>query len=141
MVPVSSRWPAVLPLLLVAAACQPRRAERLPTSPAELQGTWLQSNEETRGDTLVYRPNTYKFPPSRGRTGFAIGPAGRFQQFDLAPTDGLQGHDGTWMAPDPAHLRIHLADKAAPDYTLEILSLRQNVLELRRQQPNAAAAH
>ncbi|MGI4884345.1 MAG: hypothetical protein ACRYFR_05235 [Janthinobacterium lividum] len=127
----SPRWLAVLPLLLVAATCQPRRAAPAASS-KELQGTWLQSPEETRGDTLCYRPNTYKFPPSRGRTGFAIGPAGRFQQFDIAPTDGLQGHDGTWTAPDPAHLRVHLADGSTPDYTLEIISLHQGVLALRR---------
>lgn len=126
------RWLAVLPLLLVAATCQPRRPDRLPASPADLQGTWLQSNEESRGDTLVYRPNTYKFPSSRGRTGFAIGVASRFTEFDIAPTDGLEGHEGTWTAPDPTHLRIHLADGSTPDYTLEITSLHNGVLKLRR---------
>lgn len=126
------RWLAVLPLALVAAMCQPPRPDRLPASPADLQGTWLQSNEEGRGDTLVYRPNTYKFPPSRGRTGFAVGPAGRFTEFDIAPTDGLDGHEGTWTAPDPAHLRIHLADGSTPDYTLEIISLYKGVLKLKR---------
>ncbi|AWM33335.1 hypothetical protein [Hymenobacter nivis] len=126
------RWLAVLPLALVAATCQSPRPDRLPTSPADLQGTWLQSNEESRGDTLVYRPNTYKFPPSRGRTGFAVGQAGRFTEFDIAPTDGLEGHEGTWTAPDAAHLRIHLNDNSAPDYTLEIISLHNGVLKLRR---------
>ncbi len=133
MVLISSRWPARLPLLLlVAAACQPRRAAPAASS-KELQGTWLQSQEENRGDTLFYRPNTYKFPPARGRTGFAIGPAGRFTQYDIAPTDGLQGRDGTWTAPDAAHLRVHLADGNTPDYTLEIISLRKGVLKLRQQ--------
>lgn len=131
MVPVWSRCLALLPLLLAAATCQQRRTAPAASS-KELQGTWLQSPEENRGDTLVYRPNTYKFPPSRGRTGFAIGPAGRFTQFDVAPTDGLAGHDGTWTAPDPAHLRVHLADGSTPDYSLEIISLHKGVLWLRR---------
>ena len=137
MVPVAFRGASfralvLLPLLLGATACPQRRAAP-PASAKELQGTWLQSHEETRGDTLVYRPNTYRFPPSRGRTGFAIGPAGRFTQFDVAPTDGLAGHDGTWTAPNPSHVRIHLADGSTPDYTLEIISLRKGVLALRRQ--------
>ena len=133
MVSVSSRWLALALLVAAAAACQQRQEARLPAALTELQGTWLQLTEETRADTLVYRPNTYKFKPSRGRTGFAIGPAGRFTRFDAAPADGLAGHDGTWTAPDPAHVRIHLADGSAPDYTLEIISLRNGVLRLRRQ--------
>ncbi|TPG67307.1 hypothetical protein [Hymenobacter nivis] len=129
----SFRGLAVLPLALLAATCQPRRpADSLPASPDELLGTWLQSNEESSGDTLVYRPNTYKFPPSRGRTGFAVGPAGRFTQFDIAPTDGLDRREGTWTAPDPAHLQIHLADGKTPDYTLEIISLQKGVLKLKQ---------
>ena len=127
---VSFRWLAVL--ALAAASCQPRRPDFLPASPDDMQGTWLQSDEENRGDTLVYRPNTHKFPPGRERTGFAIGPAGRFTEFDIAPTDGLDGREGTWTAPDPAHLRIHLADGSTPDYTLEIISLHKGVLEVRR---------
>ena len=133
MVSVSSRWLALGLLVAAATACHQRQEAHLSAALTELQGTWLQSTEETRADTLVYRPNTYKFKPSRGRTGFAIGPYGRFTQFDVAPTDGLEGHEGTWKAPDPAHLRIHLADGSTPDYTLEIISLHKGVLELRRQ--------
>ncbi len=132
MIPVSSRWLGALPLLLVAA-CQPHRAGPLPASPDKLRGTWLQSTEETSGDTLLYRPNTYRFPPRRGRTGFALGQAGRFTQFDAGPADGLAAHDGTWTAPDPAHLRVHIADGSTPDYTLEIISLQNHQLRLRRR--------
>lgn len=134
MVSALSRSLGLLLLLLGMTMCQQRRSNRATVNPAALQGTWLQAQEETHGDTLVYRPNTYKFEPSRGRTGFTIKPAGRFTEFDIAPTDGLIGHDGTWTALNPNHLRIHLADNSAPDYTLKILSLRKNVLELQRQQ-------
>ena len=80
----------------------------------------------------MYRPNTYKFPPSRGRTGFAIKPFGRFEQFDIAPGDGLAGRPGSYTADGNARLRIHLTDKQEPDYTLEIISLDKKVLRLRR---------
>ncbi|MEJ7660310.1 MAG: hypothetical protein WKG07_12190 [Hymenobacter sp.] len=68
-------------MMLVAASCRPPR----PRPPARLLPTCrargLQSNEETRGDTLVYRPNTYKLPPSRGRTGLLPWrPLGRFNR-------------------------------------------------------------
>ena len=122
----------LLPLLaLLCTACQQRRSVP-PTSMKQLEGTWLSSREEDSGDTLVYRPNTYAFPPARGRTGFAVGPFGRFEQFDIAPTDGLAGRPGTWTADGPAHLRIHLEDGHEPDYTLEVLSLEKKVLKLRR---------
>lgn len=120
---------------LLAAACQPNKPAVITSSPAsmkQLEGTWLASHEENRGDTLVYRPNTYKFPPARGRTGFAIKPFGRFEQFDIAPADGLQGREGTWTADGDTRLRIHLADGQSPDYTLEILGLNKQVLKLRQ---------
>ena len=127
----------LLPLapLLLAAACHPNKPNVITSSSAsmkQLEGTWLASHEENRGDTLVYRPNTYKFPPTRGRTGFALKSYGRFKQFDIAPTDGLTGHPGTWTAAGNTRLRIHLTDGHSPDYTLEILSFDKQVLKLRQ---------
>ena len=122
---------------LLAATCQQHKPAVVTSSPAsmkQLEGTWLASHEENRGDTLVYRPNTYKFPPARGRTGFAIKEFGRFEQFDIAPTDGLKGREGTWTADGDTRLRIHLADAQSPDYTLEIISLEKKVLKLRQLQ-------
>ncbi|GAC1373875.1 MAG: hypothetical protein NVS3B25_28870 [Hymenobacter sp.] len=117
-------------LLVLAAACHPHRVA--PPAIKQLEGTWLLSREEISADTLVYRPNTYAFPAVRGRTGFALKPYGRFEQFDIAPTDGLTGRPGTWTADGNARLRIHLADSRDPDYTLEIISLHHRVLKLRR---------
>lgn len=122
-------------LLLLAAACQPDKPGLVASSPnsmKQLEGTWLASHEENRADTLVYRPNTYKFPPARGRTGFALKPFGRFEQFDIAPTDGLLGREGAWTADGDTRLRIHLADGQSPDYTLEIISFDKKVLKLRQ---------
>lgn len=122
-----------LSLGLLAATCQQRRPATIPTM-KELEGTWLQSREENVGDTLVYRPNTYAFPPSRGRTGFAIKPYGRFEQFDIAPTDGLAGQPGTWVIDKETLLHIHLLEGQEPDYTLEILGLdaKKRILKVRR---------
>lgn len=130
--PFSSR---LLLALLLLAACSPQQPAIVTSSPAymkQVEGTWLASHEENRGDTLVYRPNTYKFPPARGRTGFAIKSYGRFEQFDIAPTDGLAGHPGTWTATTDSRLTIHLTDDYEPNYTLEILSLDEKVMMLRR---------
>lgn len=125
---------AALPLLL-AATCQPAGQPRLPPSLKQLQATWLHSHEEDQGDTLIYRPNTYKFLPSRGRTGFAIGPNGRFTQYDIAPTDGLQGLPGTWTLLSGNRLLIQLSNPQTAPYQLEVLKLEGRKLFVRRTEP------
>ena len=128
--------PLLLGLLLVlSAGCQKHPSTAMLTM-RQLEGIWLISREENRADTLVYRPNTFAFPPSRGRTGFAIKPYGRFEQFDIAPTDGLAGHPGNWTIDRTTKLRITLEDGYAPAYTLEILALDtiDRVLKVRRLQ-------
>jgi hypothetical protein len=134
--PLSLSYRLVLSPLLFTAACQQHKPAVVTSSPAsmkQVEGTWLASHEENHGDTLVYRPNTYKFPPARGRTGFAIKEFGRFEQFDIAPTDGLAGRNGTWTADGDSRMRIHLNDGQQPDYTLEIVSLDKKVLMLKRR--------
>ena len=125
-------------LLLLAAACDGPRPAVLTATPAalkSLEGTWLASHEENHGDTMVYRPNTYAFPPTRGRTGFAIRPFGRFEQFDIAPTDGLTGRPGAYTIDRKTKLRINLAEGPDPSYTLEIVELDtvNRVLKVRRR--------
>ena len=123
---------AALSVLLLAATCKPQGA-RLPPNLKQLEGTWLHAHEEDQTDVLVYRPNTYAFPPSRGRTGFAFEPNGLFTQYDIAPTDGLEGHKGSWKMQNDNTLLISLDDKHEPDYALEVMSLENNVLKVRRK--------
>lgn len=119
-----------LSVLLLAATCQsdPRAAGQL----KQLERTWLHAHEEDQADVQVYRPNTYAFPPSRGRTGFAFDHNGLFTQYDIAPTDGIEGRKGRWTPENEHAVRITLDDKKDPDYTLEIVSLENDVLKVRR---------
>ena len=120
-------------LVVLLAACHEQAPNGLPPAVAKLEGTWLQSVEESREDTLVYRPNFYHFPPHQRRAGFRIGPFGRFTQFDLAPAGGLVARPGTWVVDGANHLRIHLHEGQQADYTLELLSLNKKALRLRRR--------
>jgi hypothetical protein len=61
-----------------------------------------------------------------------VKPFGQFEQFDIAPTDGLAKHPGTWAAEGDTKLRIHLTEGQEPDYTLELISLKNKVLKVRR---------
>lgn len=123
---------AFLSVLLLAATCN---TESQTMTLIQLEGTWLHAHEEDQGDDVrVYRPNTYAFGPSRGRTGFAFDHNGLFTQYDIAPTDGIEGRKGQWKAQDEHTVRISLNDKTEPDYLLEIVSLENNVLKVRRKE-------
>lgn len=118
-------------LVLMANTCAPDPSNGNPELRL-LERTWLHSHEEDQGDVHVYRPNTFAFPPSRGRTGFTFEHNGLFTQFDIAPTDGLEGHKGQWQAIKATTLHITLDQKSEPDYNLEIVSLEPELLKVRR---------
>jgi len=121
----------VLCLLLLASTC--KKQDKLET---ELLGkTWLHSFEEDQADIIVYRPNTYDFAPSRGRTGFLLEKGGVAKQYDIAPTDGLEEHTGTWQLGDKNTIVVHLPGNGRPEqhYNLEIVSLQDEVLKVRKQ--------
>lgn len=122
---------ACLSVVLLAATCRPNTKS---AQFQQLQRTWLHAQEEDQGDVWVYRPNTYSFPPSRGRTGFSFDPNGLFTRYDIAPTDGLEGHEGTWKPENDHTILISLEDKSEPDYKLEIVALEKEVLKVRRVQ-------
>lgn len=93
-----------------------------------MQRTWLHAHEEDHGDTLVFRPNTYAFPPSRGRTGFRIEAGGVLTQYDIAPTDGLEERRGKWQL-DGTTFRATFPEKNSTDYSLRVLSLTPERME------------
>lgn len=97
-----------------------------------LQRTWLHSHEEDHGDTLVFRPNTYAFRPSRGRTGFEIGSGGVLTQYDIAPTDGLERRMGKWRL-EGTMFYATFPEKNSTDYSLRVLSLTPERLEAVRK--------
>ncbi|WP_114778470.1 hypothetical protein [Botryobacter ruber] len=119
----------IICLFLVANTCKERKLEK-----KLLQKTWLHSFEEDADDILVYRPNTYDFPPSRGRTGFSLEPNGVVKEYVIAPTDGLEEHEGRWEHADHKLLHIHFnpKDKIMKDYSLEIVELEDDVLKVKK---------
>ena len=95
--------------------------------------TWLHSHEDDRGDTIVYRPNSYDFPPSRGRTGFMLEADGSVHQYNIAPTDGLEEKAGKWTLRDEKFMDITFPNKSSTDYEIEIISAEPNLLKVKRK--------
>ena len=119
----------LLCLTLVATTCKKNSVE------SELVGkTWLHSYEEDEGDVTVYRPNTFDFPPSRGRTGFTLEEGGVIKQYDIAPTDGLEEHLGNWSFEGKEEIQVRFEGngKPAQSYTIKIVSLKDNVLKVKK---------
>lgn len=119
----------LLCLVFLANTCKKSTLE------SELLGkTWLHSYEEDEDDVTVYRPNTFDFPPSRGRTGFALEEGGVLKQYEIAPTDGLEEHTGKWSKIDKDKVRVQFEKNGQPmqDYTFEIVSLKEDVLKIKR---------
>jgi hypothetical protein len=121
----------LLCLLLMAVTCRTKETARL----GMLQQTWLHSHEEDQGEILTYRPNTYDFPPSRGRTGFTFNEDGAFIQYEIAPTDGLEERLGTWKLAGRDQIRVSFAEGTHQDFLLEIVTIEPNLLRVRRRLP------
>jgi len=63
---------------------------------AELLGEWIHSHEEDDGDRMVFRRSGFAFPPSRGRTGFALLPDGEARTYHPGPLDRGEADSGHW---------------------------------------------
>jgi hypothetical protein len=124
-----------LPLLLLVFCLTGATCERLPEEhvAALYDKTWLHSTEEDGPDYQVYRPNTYNFPPSRGRTGFALEKDGLFRLYTIAPTDGLEEHKGEWKRLKQNLLRVTFPDKTLSGFNLELISISEDQLKVRQK--------
>ncbi len=121
----------ILCLLLLAATC--KKQNKLEN--ALLGKTWLHSFEEDEGEITVYRPNTYDFAPSRGRTGFELEKGNVIKRYEIAETDGLQEQTGHWTfaGKNTINVRFEGNDKPEESYSFEIVSLKDEVLKIRRK--------
>lgn len=120
----------LLCLLLMAVTCK-----RSDTVVAQLAGkVWLHSFEEDEEGLWVYRPNTYDFAPSRGRTGFSVEPGGVFKRFEIAPADGLLEEAGEWEQLQKNLVQIRMTEGSMPptEYRMEIVSISDSLLKVRR---------
>jgi hypothetical protein len=73
-----------------------------------LDQKWVHSHEEDTAEEMVFRPSTFKFPPSRGRRGFELRPDGTARVMGIAPTDAPQQHTGTWSVGSEKQLTIQV---------------------------------
>jgi hypothetical protein len=101
--------------------------------PPGLFQRWFNSFEEDVDTVKVYRPEGFDFPLARGRTGFSFLPEGKFEQYDIAPTDGLEKTMGTWQMESNEMVRVQLSNVRAgktATYRFRIIFLNKGLLKV-----------
>jgi len=61
-----------------------------------LEQHWVHSHEEDNDKEMVFRPASYNFPPSRGRSSFDLKPDGSLIEGGPGPTDRSEQKAGSW---------------------------------------------
>jgi hypothetical protein len=97
--------------------------------PSALHRNWVHSHEEDTDGELVFRPASYSFPPSRGRSAIDLRGDGSYGESAPGPTDRPAETEGTWTL-EGSELRLHAADGSTR--VLTIASVDADRLVVRR---------
>jgi hypothetical protein len=97
-----------------------------------LSRRWLHAYEEDTTTETVFRPATYKFPPSRGRRGFELKTGGVLVDISIGPADRPQETPGTWRVEGDDTLVFFIGGASEPSRVLNILSVDSRRLVLHR---------
>jgi hypothetical protein len=96
-----------------------------------LHRQWFHSHEEDTGNLMVFRPSSYRFPPSRGRKGYTFQPDGIYIESGPGPTDVPVSSKGTWRL--KAHGVLALISPAGvQELLLRIISLEPDRLVVQK---------
>ena len=89
----------------------------------------MRSHEEESGDVRVYRPDSFPFPPARGREGLSFHRDGQLDYLVPGRGDRPTTEPGTWRA-DPADPDRLTAQVAGQTIGLRVKSVGDDVLRL-----------
>jgi hypothetical protein len=97
-----------------------------------LHKQWVHSHEEDTESGMVFRPASFPFPPSRGRTAFTLKPDGSLVEIGIGSTDRRQESQGTWKLEDDNSLSFYGKAGTKPKRTMKIVSLDKERLVVKR---------
>lgn len=101
---------------------------------AVLTQRWVHSHEEDTDTDMVFRPEGYSFPRSRGRTSFTLEPDGGLVEIGIGPTDRREEKRGTWKLEAREMLAFYGEPGTKPKRVLKIVSVDNDKLVVRRRQ-------
>jgi hypothetical protein len=97
---------------------------------AVLSQTWVHSHEEDSADKMVFRPSSYRFPPSRGRKSFQLQANGTLVSSGPGPDDRTTSATGVWKLEDADRLTLQPAGAAKT--SMKILSAEPDRLVVKK---------
>src|SRR5690349_14812311 len=86
-----------------------------------LQRVWVHSHEEDTSNTRIFRPDTAKLPPSRGRTSYEFRQGGVVVKHAPGPDDKRATNQGTWTMDANGCIAVRMS--GVPDEVLCVDSL------------------
>jgi hypothetical protein len=95
-----------------------------------LHQEWVHSHEEDHDDEMVFRPASFKFPPSRGRRSIDLRRDGTVGHARPGPADRRQLSSGRWEI-DGHALKLFPAAGKTPSEVYRIASASPDRLVLR----------
>lgn len=95
---------------------------------AALNGHWVHSHEEDEDGEQVFRPASFRFPPSRGRRALDLRADGSYGGSVPGPADRPEEAAGTWRL-DGDELELRAADGSTE--RLHVVSAEPDRLVLR----------
>src|ERR1043165_1070538 len=90
--------------------------------PQLLEKRWVHSHEEDSDTEMVFRPDTYNFPRSRGRAAFELKPDHSLVESGIAPTDGPQISEGKWELSRDGKLSLYPKSSNKPSREMAIVA-------------------
>jgi hypothetical protein len=98
-----------------------------------IQRRWLHSHEEDTPGEMVFRPDTFAFPRSRGRAGFELKDTNELIEIDIAPSDGSKASGGRWAVNAAGELAFYRGDASKPSRVMKIVSASPERLVVSRE--------
>jgi len=93
---------------------------------------WRHSQEERKGDTLTYRNAGFKFPKTRGRTGFLIKEDWSVIYHDIARND-LPLEVNCKAVLEGKNLTLTSVNNSKKPYKFEVISVAKDLMKVRRR--------
>ncbi len=103
----------------------------MPDKTAYLTKEWVHSHEEDSNGVTVYRPPSFAFPLSRGRSSMHLKKDGTLLETGPGATDRPEDSAGTWTLEAGSMLSLSRNKQAKAKY--EIVSASADKLELREK--------
>ena len=117
---------------LLAPSCSQEQEKQAANLELLQKQKWFFSNEEFRGDTVYFRPESYEFPRSRGREGFQFKEEdGKVTYYAISPADMPMVLEATWTYDDEI-LSFDIPGNEFSDprkYQFKLLELNKDVME------------